>query len=69
MSDDIVNSLHEDISGITVFPVLCQKHSSAQPPRAPSLVPCNVLMQLKDVEITRSHLLFATHHIQGCKTG
>jgi len=52
-------------TGITVLDVLCQKHPSAQPPKAFSLVPCANLPLFEDVEITGSHLLFVTHHIQG----
>ena len=61
MPTDVV----DDGSGTTVLDVLCQKHLSAQPPRASSLGPCDDLPLLEDVEIIGSHLLFAAHHIQG----
>ena len=55
----------DDGSGTTVLDVLYQKHPSAQPPRASSLVPCNDRPLFEDVEITSSHLLFVAHCIQG----
>ena len=45
--------------------VLHQKHPSAQPPGASSLVPCDDLLLFEDVEFTGSHILFVAHHIQG----
>jgi len=54
-----------DSSDITVLDILCQKHPSAQPPKASSLVPCATLPLFEDVEITGFHLLFVTHRIQG----
>ena len=61
MSTDIVNNT----SGTAVLDVLRQKHPSARPPKASSLVPCDVLPLFENVEITGSHLLFVTHRIQG----
>ena len=55
----------DNTSGTTVLDVLCQKHPSARPPKASSLVPCDVLPPFEDVEITGSHLLFVAHRIQG----
>ena len=52
-------------SGTTVLDILRQKHPSAQPPRASSLVPCDDLPLFEDVNITDFHLLFVAHHIQG----
>jgi len=60
MPNDTIND-----SGITVLDVLHQKHPSAQPPKASSLVPWATLPLFEDVEITGSHLLFVAHHIQG----
>ena len=61
MPTDIV----DDTSGVIVLDVLCQKHSSAQPPKVSFLVPCDVLPLFEDVEITGSHLLLVAHRIQG----
>ena len=61
MPTDVV----DNTSGTTVLDVLCQKHLSARPPKASSLVPCDVLPLFEDVEITGSHLLFVAHCIQG----
>ena len=61
MPTDVV----ENTSGTTVLDVLHQKHPSAQPPKASSLVPCDVLPLFEVVEITGSHLLFVAHRIQG----
>ena len=61
MPTDIV----DDGSGTTVLDVLRQKHPSAQPPGASSLVPSDDLRLFEDVEITGSHLLFVAHCIQG----
>ena len=61
MPTDVV----DDGSSTTVLDVLRQKHPSAQPPGASSLVPCDDLSLFEDVEITGSHLLFVAHRIQG----
>ena len=61
MPTDVV----DNTSGTTVLDVLRQKHPSARPPKASSLVPCDVLPLFEDVEITGSHLLFVAHRIQG----
>ena len=61
MPTDVV----DNTSGTTVLDVLRQKHPSARPPKASSLVPCDVLPLFEDVKITGSHLLFVAHHIQG----
>ena len=52
-------------SGTTVLDVLHQKHPSAQPPGASSLVPCDDLPLFEDAEITGSYLLFVAHRFQG----
>ena len=59
MPTDVV----DDGSGTTVVDILCQKHPSAQSPRASSLMPCDDLPLFKDVEITGSHLLFVAYCI------
>lgn len=65
MPDDTINDLHEDGSGITVLDVLHQKHPSAQPSMASSLMSCTSLPLFENVQITCSHLLLVAHHIQG----
>jgi len=59
------NNNDNNNTGISVLDVLRQKHPSAQPPKASSLVPCATLPLFEDVEITGSHLLFVAHRIQG----
>ena len=61
----IPSDVVDDGSGTTVLDVLHQKHPSAQPPGASSLVPCDDLPLFEDIEITGSHLLFVAHRIRG----
>jgi len=59
-----------DGSGITVLDVLCQKHPSAQPPKASSLVTCAALPLFENIEITAwfSSSFCRPSHPGGCWT-
>ena len=65
MPTDSVKGSHEDDASVTVMDILRQKHPDARPPKASSLVACDVLPLLEDVEITGSHILFVAHRVQG----
>jgi len=49
----------------TVMDVLRQKHPAPCPPTPSSLLKCDPLPQLEDVEITGSHILYSAHKVQG----
>ena len=50
---------------LTVMDVLHQKHPAPLAPVPAALLSCDPLPQLEDVEVTGSHVLLATHCIQG----
>ena len=52
-------------SAATVLDVLHQKHPAPSPPTPSSLLRCDNLPLLEDVELTGSHILYSARTIQG----
>lgn len=50
---------------VTVIDVLHQKHPAPLAPAPAALMFCDSLPQFEDVEVTRSHVLFVAHYVQG----
>ena len=60
----IVLSPSDMVDGSTVMDALRQKHPAPCPPDSTSLLRCDSLSQLRDVEITGGHILYAAQRIQ-----